>query len=159
MGGVTPNWLAQMAPSHAPPAPGWWPLAPGWWGLALLALLLAAVIAAVTYRQLRPQAKLRRAALRELAYVEANADGDAALARELGLLVRRFAVARYGRAAVAGLSGARWIDFVVAHGGAAWSGATGAALLQAAYGGASQSVQSVRAQWLAGARAFFKARK
>ena len=149
-----PAWLAQMAPSHAPPALGWWPPAPGWWGLALLAV--AIVIAVVVHRQLRPHAKLRRAALRELAYVEANADGDAALARELEHLVRRFAVARFGRVAVSGLSGARWIDFVVAHGGAAWRGAAGAALLQAAYGG---TFQSGRAQWLAGARAFFKARK
>jgi uncharacterized protein (DUF58 family) len=26
---MNPDWLAQLAPEHAPPAPGWWPLAPG----------------------------------------------------------------------------------------------------------------------------------
>ncbi|HEY4072897.1 MAG TPA: DUF4381 domain-containing protein [Herbaspirillum sp.] len=157
MAGMTPAWLAQMAPPHAPPAPGWWPPAPGWWGLALL---LIVIVAAVVYGQLRPRAKLRRIALRELRQVAANAADDASLARELEHLVRRFAVARFGRAAVAGLSGTRWIDFVVAHGGAAWAGTAGAGLLQAAYGGASKHTsQSDRTQWLAGARAFFKARK
>lgn len=151
MGGMTPDWLARMAPSHAPPAPGWWPPAPGWWGLAAL---LAAALAVAAYRHLRPHAGLRRAALRELAALEAEAGDDAALARGLELLVRRYAVARYGRAAAGALTGRRWIDFVAAHGGAAWSGAAGAALLQAAYGGA---VQSGRAQWIAGARTFFKA--
>jgi hypothetical protein len=154
---MTPEWLAQMAPSHAPPAPGWWPLAPGWWGLALL---LVVTVAAVAYLQTRPRAKLRRTALRELTQVAANTSDDTILARELEHLVRRFAIARFGRATVAGLSGKRWIDFVAAHGGAAWAGTAGAGLLQAAYGGTVQDISpSHRAQWLAGARAFFKARK
>ena len=36
MGSVTPDWLAQLAPAHAPPPAGWWPLAPGWWVLLML---------------------------------------------------------------------------------------------------------------------------
>ncbi|HEV7813721.1 MAG TPA: DUF4381 domain-containing protein [Janthinobacterium sp.] len=152
MGGMTPDWLAQLAPPHAPGAPGWWPPAPGWWGLLALALL---TIAAAVYARRRPRARLRRAALRELALLEAQAGGDADLARKLEHLVRRYAVVRFGRDAVANLSGARWIDFVVAHGGADWAGDSGAALLQAAYGGA---VQAQRARWLSGARGFFRAR-
>jgi hypothetical protein len=150
MGGVTPDWLAQLAPSHAPAAPGWWPLAPGWWGLFFL-LLVGIVV--VWLRQRRPQVRLRRAALRELARLDTSTPNDVDLARELTHLVRRYAVARYGRDTVATLSGRRWIDFVVAHGGTPWSGEVGQALLRAAYGG---PCQPTRERWLAGAKAFFK---
>jgi len=132
---------------------GWWPLAPGWWALAVL--LLAAAVAAWLWQRSQPR-RLRRAALRELAKLEATTVGDAALARALEHLVRRYAVARYGREAVAGLSGTRWLDFVVARGATQWQGDTGAALLQAAYGGSP--LQAQRAQWVAGARAFLRAR-
>ena len=151
---MKPEWLAQLAPPHAPPPASWWPLAPGWWGLAIL--IVAIIAGALVWRRRRP-VRLRRAALRELKQLEASAaDDDAALARGLQQLVRRFAVARFGRAAVAGLSGERWIGFVVAHGGTDWAGDTGAGLLQAAYGGVSRSE---RARWISGARAFLKTRK
>lgn len=150
---MKPAWLAQLAPSHAPRPASWWPLAPGWWGLAIL--LVIAIAGALAWWWRRP-VRLRRAALRELKQLEASAADDAALARGLQQLVRRFAVARFGRAAVAGLSGERWIGFVVAHGGTDWAGETGAGLLQAAYGGVARSE---RARWISGARAFFKTRK
>jgi hypothetical protein len=150
---MTPAWLAQLAPYHAPPPAGWWPLAPGWWVLMLL--LLVAIAGGLFWWRRRP-ARLRRAALRELKQLETHASDDAALARGLQQLVRRFAVARFGRETVASLSGERWIAFVVAHGGSDWAGATGASLLRSAYGGASPAE---RARWIAGARAFLKARK
>lgn len=152
MGGVTPDWLAQLAPAHAPPPPGWWPLAPGWWALA--ALLVLSVVA-VWLWQRRPQVRLRRAALRELAQLDKTTANDAELARELTQLVRRYAVARFGRDKVAALSGRRWIDFVVAHGGTSWAGDVGLDLLRAAYGG---PCQPERARWLAGAKAFFRSK-
>lgn len=152
MGGVTPDWLAQLAPSHAPPPPGWWPLAAGWW---LLAALLVLGIVAVWLWQRRPQVRLRRAALRELAQLDKTTANDAELARELTQLVRRYAVARFGRDAVATLSGRRWIDFVVAHGGTAWAGDVGLDLLRAAYGG---QCQPERALWVTGAQAFFRSK-
>lgn len=148
-----PDWLAQLAPPHAPPPVGWWPLAPGWWGLLLIVL---AVLVGFWFWYRSPTLRLRRSGLRELAKVESTTVGDAALAQALEHLVRRYAVARYGRDAVAGLSGARWLDFAVAHGAAQWQGATGESLLQAAYGGTPQA--SDRARWVAGARAFLKAR-
>lgn len=148
-----PDWLAQLAPAYAPPPVGWWPLAPGWW--ALLVLLIAALVGIWLWYQRHPR-RLRRSGLRELATLEATTVGDAALARALEHLVRRYAVARYGREAVAGLSGSRWLDFAIAHGATQWQGATGAALLQAAYGGTPRA--SERARWVAGARAFLKAR-
>jgi len=153
MGGMKPAWLAQLAPSHPPPPPGWWPPAPGWWLLALL--LLAALGGALWWWRSRP-ARLRRAGLRELKQLEAAAADDAELASRLQRLVRRFAVARFGRETVAGLSGERWVAFVVAHGGRDWAGEAGDALLRAAYGG---SVQASRERWIAGARGFLKARK
>jgi hypothetical protein len=150
---MKPEWLAQLAPSHAPPPASWWPLAPGWWGLAIL--IVIAIAGALIWGGRRP-VRLRRAALRELKQLEANAADDVALARGLQQLVRRFAVARFGRAAVAGLSGERWIGFVVAHGGTDWAGEAGAGLLQAAYGGVARSE---RARWISGAKAFLKTRK
>ncbi len=152
MGGVNPDWMAQLAPAHAPPPPGWWPLAPGWWGSAIL---LALAVAALTYWQFRPAVRLRRVALRELKSLEAPLIDDIVLARNLEHLLRRYAVAHFGRDAVAGLSGERWIAFVVAQGGAEWAGDVGASLLRAAYGG---SANPDRARWLAGARAFLKGR-
>jgi hypothetical protein len=149
-----PEWLAQLAPAHAPPPVGWWPLAPGWWGLVLL-LIVAVLGLWLWYRS--PSNILRRNGLRELMRMDGDTFGDAELARALEHLVRRYAVACYGREIVAGLSGTRWLAFAVAHGATQWEGATGEALLQAAYGGTPQ--QPHRARWVAGARAFIKARK
>ena len=150
---VQPDWLAQLAPAHVPPPIGWWPLAPGWW--ALLVLLIAIIAGICVWYRRHPQ-RLRRGGLRELAKLEATTVDDAALARALVHLVRRYAVARYGREAVAGLSGERWLSFAIARGATQWQGDTGTALLQAAYGGTPQ--KSERAHWVAGARAFLKAR-
>jgi hypothetical protein len=149
---MKPDWLAQLAPAHAPPPPGWWPPAPGWWGLTLLVLL---GIAALLIGLRRPPRRLRRAALRQLARLEQAGHDDAHLARQLEDLLRRYAVARFGRETVAGLTGAAWIDFVVAHGGSDWAGDAGASLLRAAYGGESPGD---RARWLAGARGFLEER-
>ena len=148
-----PDWLAQLAPAHMPPPVGWWPLAPGWWGL-LLVLVAAMFGTWLWYR--RPLRRLCRSGLRELSSLEKTELADDALARALEHLVRRYAVARYGRDAVASLSGSRWLDFAVAHGATQWQGDTGAALLQAAYGGGAPE-QGNRAGWLAGARAFLRA--
>lgn len=149
------DWLSRLAPDHAPPPPGWWPPAPGWWALALL---LLAILAGLAYWWRRPARRLRRAALLELEQLETRANDKAQLARELESLLRRYALARHGRDAVAGLSGSRWIDFVVAHGGRDWSGEAGLDLLRLAYGGDAQHRPTDPARWIAGARAFIKGR-
>lgn len=149
---MKPDWLAQLAPAHAPPPPGWWPPAPGWWGLVLL--LLVGIAALIVWLN-RPPRRLRRAALRQLAQLEKAGHDDAHLARQLEDLLRRYAVARYGRVTVARLAGTAWIDFVVAHGGTDWAGDSGTNLLRAAYGG---QASGERARWLAGARGFLKGR-
>ena len=150
MGNMNNDWLKQLAPDHAPAAVGWWPIAPGWWGLVVL---LVIAIAGLIYWLSRPPRRLRRLALRELSHIEQSIHDDAALARELEHLLRRYALTRFGRAEVAGLSGSNWIAFVVAHGGQAWAGDSGSKLLQAAYGG---KVQADRTNWLKGARAFIQ---
>ena len=150
MGGMNSDWLRQLAPDHAPPPVGWWPPAPGWWLLATLFLLALVAL----YLWSRPQPRLRRLVLRELRHLE-SAD-DATLAEGLEQLLRRYAIARFGRSTVAGLSGQAWVDFVVAHGGEDWAGGAGSGLLRAAYGGA---VNGQRQAWLAGARGFVRSRQ
>ena len=145
--------LTKLHDIHLPEPISWWPLAPGWWGLLLIVL---AALVGFWFWYRRPSQRLRRSGLRELATIESTTVGDAALAQALEHLVRRYAVARYGRAAVAGLSGSRWLAFAIAHGAAQWQGPTGESMLQAAYGGTPQT--SERARWVAGARAFLKAR-
>lgn len=147
------DWLSQLAPAHALPAPGWWPLAPGWW---LLAALLIIAVAGVAIVWLRPSQRRRRHALRELRRLADNAGDDAILARGLENLLRRYALASFGRDAVARLSGEPWLAFVAAHGGDALAGESGHALLRAAYGG--HSSDGLRAQWLEAARGFLRSR-
>jgi len=150
MGGVKPDWLAQLAPEHAPPPPGWWPPAPGWWVLLLLSVLL---IAYMMFRWRNPTRRLQRAALRQLKILESAAIDNSTLARDLEHLLRRYAVARFGRDRVASLSGKKWIAFIIEHGAKAWTGDCGTSLLRAAYGGTA-SIDRVVV--LAGARAFLK---
>ncbi|HEY8857120.1 MAG TPA: DUF4381 domain-containing protein [Rugosibacter sp.] len=160
MGGVTPKvesaWLAQLAPAHAPPSPGWLPLAPGWWGILIVLVVTLALLA---YWQTRPSVQLRRVALRELEKIAASDSDTTVLAQSLEHLLRRYAVAQFGRDAVANLSGERWIAFVIAHGGTGFSGTAGSDLLRVAYGGDISSNNVDRTLWLNGARTFIKRRK
>lgn len=153
MGGLNTDWLSQLAPAHAPAPPGWWPLAPGWWGLALLLVL---IVAALAYWFRRPAGRLRRTALRELKRLETGPNDDIRLAGELEQLMRRYAVAAYGRETAARLSGVAWLAFVAEHGGEELAGEAGQSLLRAAYGG---PVPADRARWLKGARGFLGRRR
>ena len=145
------DWLAQLAPAHAPAAPLWWPPAPGWWGLALLLVLLA-VAALWWWRE--PRRARRRAALRELISIRTLEAAEAAeSARAIESLLRRYAMAVFGRARVAPLSGEQWLGFAAAHGATGLAGESGRALLQAAFGG---TATDQRAQWLAAAEGFVR---
>lgn len=159
---MTAPWLSQLAPDRAPPPLGWWPPAPGWWGVLVLLVIAIAVGRELRLQRRQPSTKRwQRAALRELAHLQAaarvDANDDVSLAHGLQQLLRRYAVVRYGRQRVAALSGDAWIAFVVSHGGTDWAGDTGRQLLRCAYGGGTTVGNELRERWLRGARAFVKA--
>lgn len=142
--------LDQLAPAHAPKAPGLWPFAPGWWAVIFL---LFAILVAITIWQRRLVVRQRRSALRELQQLDKTVIDDSCFASDLENLLRRFAVARFGHEAVARLSGDPWIEFMATRGGSALAGDAGKNFLRAAYGGGSRPD---RANWLIGARGFFR---
>ena len=147
---MTPSWLSQLAPAHAPPPPGWWPPAPGWW---LLAVLLLAAAVAVVWWWRDPYRRSRRAALRELRAIRAEDSDIVASARAIESLLRRFAIAVFGAARVARLTGDAWLAFVAAQGGTQLAGDAGRSLLTTAFGG---SPSDDRECWIAGADAFVR---
>ncbi|RUO59400.1 DUF4381 domain-containing protein [Pseudidiomarina insulisalsae] len=97
--------LQEMQQIIAPPAAHWWPLAPGWYllGALVLAILLGCGYGLVaSYRRRR----MRRAALRQLhPGMSINA---------INLLLKQTALAYFPAHQVAGLSGNRWRDFLLA---------------------------------------------
>ncbi len=104
--------LEQLRDIHLPDAVPIWPPAPGWW-FAFGIMILATTVVFLRIRAHRRS--LRRAALRELDTVENSyrITSDAAvLARSLSALLRRTALARFGRDRVAGLHGNEWIEFL-----------------------------------------------
>ena len=147
---MTPAWLSQLAPAHAPPPPGWWPPAPGWW--LILALLLAAAGAAL-WEWRDPYRRSRRAALRELRAIRASQSDAGAGARAIESLLRRFALAVFGSARVARLTGDAWLAFVAAQDGSPLTGEAGRSMLATAFGGRATDD---RESWIAGADAFVR---
>jgi len=128
------DWLAQLAPDRAPTAVGWWPPAPGWWvsALALIAFGLALASAIRWWRA--PQRRFRRAALRDLRRIRASPADGAAAAQAIERLLRRYALAQFGRDAVARLSGESWLAFARGAGAERLAGDAGRSLLAAAFG-------------------------
>ncbi len=157
---MKPDWLAELAPEHAPAAPGWWPPAPGWW---LLALILLIILVGAWNRWRNPSLRLRRRALKELAAIRARGSGSLETAQALQNLLRRYALALFGREAVAGLSGPAWLGFLAARGGDAFGGAIGQSMLKAAYGaggepgaGGESATLDARAGWFTEAEKFVR---
>jgi hypothetical protein len=151
------TWLDQLAPDHAPATAGWWPPAPGWWAIAVIAVLVIVGLARLWHD---PYRRLRRAALRELRSIRASAAESAALATAIETLLRRYAVAVFGRDRVARLTGEAWLGFVCAEGGDALAGGPGRSLLSATFGGrvsrSDPAAEQDRERWLAGADAFIR---
>ena len=144
------DWLTQLAPAHAPAAVGWWPPAPGWWVVAVLSVLL---IAALARTLLDPRRALRRAAIRQLRIIRASDADGPAVARATQNLIRRYAVAVFGRDRVARLTGEEWLSFVMSTGGDALAGAPGRSMLAAAFGNTGSDD---REQWFAAAEGFIR---
>lgn len=92
----------------------WLPPAPGWYALGGTVLLFLLWDAAVLYRRWRRNA-YRRQALVELAELESALGTDKPvhlLLPRVAELLKRTALAAYGRVAVASLSGQPWLDFL-----------------------------------------------
>lgn len=108
--------LAGLRGYHLPAPVDWWPPAPGWWILAGLLAILAGVL---TWLVIRRRRRLRslRAALSELDALlrdEAGLEpGD--FARRLSRLLRRYALVRFPRRQVAGLTDEAWLRFLDSH--------------------------------------------
>jgi Domain of unknown function (DUF4381) len=148
------DWLAQLAPEHAPPAPGWWPMAPGWLAVSVLGALL---VAAAIWRWRNPRLRQQRKALRELESIRAYASNEhdiGATARAIQNLMRRYAIALFGRDQVAQLSGSKWLEFLVDHGGTSFKD-VGQSLLVVAFGAhKADQHRNHCARWFDGADAF-----
>ena len=144
----------------------WLPPAPGWYALGLTVLLFLLWGAAILYRRWRRNA-YRRQALAELAHMESALAADQAarlLLPRLSELLKRTALAAYGRAEAAPLSGQSWLDFLDRRcGRPLFAGENGRLLLLGAYAPEARLEAVSRAQvrtlctavraWLAGHRA------
>lgn len=120
---------------HLPAAPSVWPPAPGWWVLAaLLLVLLAAAIVWLLRR--RRERQHRRQLLDAVAALEAGLVGERSPEQlaHIGELLRRVALTHHPRREVAPLSGAAWLRFLDATGGAgAFSNGVGRILAEGPY--------------------------
>jgi hypothetical protein len=148
------DWLTQLATEHAPAAPGWWPLAPGWW---VLVILMVGLLGVGLYWWRRPAARRRRFARSELRRLRARGLEPVDAARAIQSLLRRYALAVFGRDATARLSGEAWLKFVVDSGGEAFVGHSGRALLAAAFGDANSAISVTdREGWFDAADQFLR---
>ncbi|WP_296698201.1 DUF4381 domain-containing protein [Thiocapsa sp. UBA6158] len=131
--------LAQLRDWHLPDPIQWWPPAPGWWISAAVLLVVLLWLAGVRWRGHRRRGAAARSALRELAALRetVQADGDTrAFIAALSRLLRRFALARFPREQVAGLTGEAWLAFLDATGGGdGFRHGPGRALADLVYGG------------------------
>ncbi len=150
---MSADWLQQLAPDRIPAAVSWWPPAPGWWVATLLAIVVGASLAAAWKWWRAPHRQYRRAALRELRLIRSSGAAGTAAARAIENLLRRYAVALYGRDRVARLAGGAWLEFASAAGGARLAGETGRSLLAAAFG---EHSDADAAPWLAAASEFIR---
>jgi hypothetical protein len=151
---MSADWRAQLAPALAPAAPGWWPPAPGWWTLAVLGVVgLGYLIRAWRH----PTRIRRRAALRELRAIRAAVTDPLLAARALESLLRRFAIAQFGRDRMAALTGARWLGFVAEVSGGRLAPREATRLLESAFGDrVPDDGPATRAHWIGAAEAFIR---
>lgn len=106
--------LSQLRDIHLPAPLSAWPPAPGWFILAGLVLLAVGGIAWWLYRRWKDN-RYRRESMAELqALFDAygKADDSAAYLVDYAALLKRIALTRYPRDAVAHLSGEAWVAFL-----------------------------------------------
>jgi hypothetical protein len=98
----------------SPEAVGWWPLAPGWWAVLVALLSFAVWRAWVAYRAWQADG-YRRAALEELAVIEAGIGDPAQSAGAMAgvaALLKRTALCAAPREAVASITGETWLGYL-----------------------------------------------
>ena len=98
--------LSGLKELHYPVAPGWWPLACGWYVIFGGILLLALIV--IYKRRGSPLAY----ASREMKKIQKSAPEKQL--KLLSQLLKRAAMARYGREAIAPLSEDAWQEFLLA---------------------------------------------
>ena len=106
------DWLAQLAPAHAPAAVGWWPPAPGWWVLAIIVLCALGAGVWMLLRQWRERRWRRRvvAELDRIAALNAAQPNGVRLAADVSQLLRRASLLIEPGAAA--LQGEEWLAFL-----------------------------------------------
>lgn len=110
----------------------WWPPAPGWWLIVGLSLI---IVLFLWYKR-RQYYYWRIEARQQLYAVQKRLTKEKTkqIVADFSALLRRIAIARYGRYACAGLIGEEWLTWLQAHdpAGFAWIG-KGQILLSAPY--------------------------
>ncbi|WP_226704447.1 DUF4381 domain-containing protein [Microbulbifer elongatus] len=103
--------LEQLKDIHEPAPIGWWPLAPGWWILAglFIVLLFAAGWLFFRLREKRRRNLYRAEGVRLLKALDL---GTPRVIEEINLLLKRVAVATFGRDTCGPLTGQHWIRFL-----------------------------------------------
>ena len=112
---MNPDIAAQLKDIQGLDAVSWWPPAGGWWLLALALIGLALGLFYLLRHLYRyPPGSWRRDAWRQLRQLRQRSSFLPAdqLAGELSVLMRRIAVARYGRDQAAALVGEHWLDWL-----------------------------------------------
>ncbi|OUT58153.1 MAG: hypothetical protein CBB71_14040 [Rhodopirellula sp. TMED11] len=100
---MAPSDLNNLHDIHQPVAISHWPLAPGWWFLIAIGFSVALITALRWHRRWKRTA-YRRAALAELHSATSTA--------EVAEIMKRTALAGFGRAEVAILTGHDWIQWL-----------------------------------------------
>lgn len=106
--------LSGLKDIHLPPLPSAWPPAPIVWQGA--AVIVCAVLLGIFLFWFFRRTTMRRYVLKELVRLEQTEIRPADQATDVLKLMRRAALARYGRVGVADLSGRRWRMFLTEHG-------------------------------------------
>jgi len=97
-----------------PALPSWFPLAPGWYAVALALVFIGGWFATARYIHWRRNT-YRRQALADLARISQSLKDSATYATylpQLPQLVKRAAIAAYGRRTVAAFHGEPWLTFL-----------------------------------------------
>ena len=104
--------LSVLKDIHAAPGPEWWPPAPGWWILFALWFGVMLWLGWKTYHYSQ-RVRLRKATVRELRALSGRE--PRVMVAGINSLLKRAAIACYGRRRISALSGTAWLSFLSEH--------------------------------------------